>query len=335
MLLVVRRSSLEVRQLLTILDQAYNRRSWHGTNLRGSIRGLSLPQVTWRPQPNRHNIWELVLHAAYWKYAVWRRLSAVSRGSFPLGGSNWFARAGAADDREWRSDVALLDAMHESLRGAVAGLSAADLERIPRGSTVSNFAVISGVAAHDLYHAGQIQLLKALMKGRRVALRMVVAAAVSGAVFSGCARLNLPAFGHVSHFVPIAEGLTAETQSDAVRLAPRRLSAPDLVRACATVRPVDRLRVVPDVVTLAVDERFPLTRVSVVAINSADIVVPAVPIVFEAEETSPAVIALRSDDPDVNEGRVHATAPGRFRLRVRTICGTVGAERMIRGRVTP
>jgi len=158
--------SSEVRQLLTILDQAYNHRSWHGTNLRGSIRGMSLPQVTWRPHPTRHNVWELVVHAAYWKYAVWRRLSGGTRGSFPVAGSNWFARPGTAVGREWRKDVALLDAMHESLRETVAQLSTAELEQVPRGSKVSNFAVISGVAAHDLYHAGQIQLLKVLMKGR-------------------------------------------------------------------------------------------------------------------------------------------------------------------------
>lgn len=106
------------------------------------------------------------MHAAYWKYAVWRRLSAGTRGSFPVAGSNWFARTAAAADRDWRKDVALLDAMHESLREAVAHLSAAALEQVPQGSKVSNFAVISGVAAHDLYHAGQIQLLKTLMKGR-------------------------------------------------------------------------------------------------------------------------------------------------------------------------
>ena len=65
-----------VRQLLMIIDQAYDRVSWHGTNLRGSIRGLSAKDAAWRPRPGRHNIWEVVVHAAYWKYAVRRRLRA-------------------------------------------------------------------------------------------------------------------------------------------------------------------------------------------------------------------------------------------------------------------
>jgi uncharacterized damage-inducible protein DinB len=156
---------VQIRQLLAFLDQAYDKPSWHGTNLRGSIRRVSAKQAAWRPGPGRHNIWELVVHAAYWKYAASRRFTGEARGSFPLKGSNWFSRP--ADDRSeraWQSDVALLDRMHASLRDAVARLTARDLPRVPPGKKVSNFALLSGVAAHDLYHAGQIQLLKRLHK---------------------------------------------------------------------------------------------------------------------------------------------------------------------------
>jgi uncharacterized damage-inducible protein DinB len=152
----------ELEHLLAILDQAYNRRSWHGTNLRGSIRGLSPTQAAWRPAARRHNIWELVVHAAYWKYAVRRRLTGEARQSFPLKGSNWFPRPDEMTIRAWRGDIALLDQMHRLLLGAVAKLPPGDLDRSTRGSKNSNFALISGVAAHDLYHAGQIQLLKRL-----------------------------------------------------------------------------------------------------------------------------------------------------------------------------
>jgi DinB family protein len=153
----------EVRLLLQILDQAYDHPSWHGTNLRGSIRLVSSTGAAWRPAPRRHNIWELVVHAAYWKYAVWRRLTGQARGSFPLKGSNWFRRPEETTEPAWRSDKALLDQMHASLRGAVAQLSSRALHsKPPRGSKVSNFSLLAGVAAHDLYHAGQIQLLKKL-----------------------------------------------------------------------------------------------------------------------------------------------------------------------------
>ncbi len=161
--------SPELAQLLSIVDAAYDRHSWHGTNLRGSIRGVTPRVASWRPAPDRHNIWELVVHAAYWKYIGLRRLTGGARGSFPLTGSNFFARTTALTDAQWKADVKLLDTTHKALREAIEGLSARDLKTTPAGSKVSNFALLSGVAAHDLYHAGQIQLLKrlALVPGLR------------------------------------------------------------------------------------------------------------------------------------------------------------------------
>jgi hypothetical protein len=159
--------SREVEQLLAILDQAYNRPSWHGTNLRGSLRRVSPRQAAWRPAARRHNIWENVVHAAYWKYAASRRFVDQRRGSFDYKGSNWFRTPAETSGRAWKADVALLDRMHAVLRDAVAHLSTAELYDTPRGKKVSNFALLSGVAAHDLYHAGQIQLLKRLCGVRK------------------------------------------------------------------------------------------------------------------------------------------------------------------------
>ena len=154
--------SSDVRQLLSILDQAYNRRSWHGTNLRGSLRGVTVGEACWRPGTGRHNIWELVVHAAYWKYTVWRRLAGVRRGAFPLEGSDWFERPQEASEKAWRADVALLERMHRSLREVVEALPSVDLAMTHGGRQVTAAFLVSGVAAHDLYHAGQIQLLKKL-----------------------------------------------------------------------------------------------------------------------------------------------------------------------------
>ncbi|MGH7448383.1 MAG: DinB family protein [Longimicrobiales bacterium] len=154
----------EIPLLLTQLDQAYDRRSWHGTNLRGSIRGVTPAQAVWRPGPRRHNIQEIVVHAAYWKYAVRRRFSGEGRGSFPLKGSNWFTRT-SADEAQWRADIRLLEDMHRLLRTAVADLDPTRLNGRAEGGTVSSLALVSGIIAHDLYHAGQIQLLKRLRAG--------------------------------------------------------------------------------------------------------------------------------------------------------------------------
>ena len=156
-----------VSVLLQDLDQGYDHKSWHGTVLRGSLRGVSAEQAAWRPAPGRHNIWELTVHAAYWKYAVLRRLPRGEDVRFPLKGSNWFERPeGDASEGAWKADLRLLGTMHRDLRQAVAALRDADLEAIPEGSKTRVIDLVLGVARHDVYHAGQIQLLKRMYTGR-------------------------------------------------------------------------------------------------------------------------------------------------------------------------
>lgn len=151
--------------LLRNLDQAFDAPAWHGTNLRGSLRKLTLDEICFRPGPDRHNIWELAVHCAYWKYAVRRRITQEKRGSFPLKGSNFFVRpAGAPTEAAWKLDIALLEETHALLRGVVAGLSERALNAKAKGSRYSVRDTVLGIAAHDLYHTGQIQLLKRLAR---------------------------------------------------------------------------------------------------------------------------------------------------------------------------
>jgi hypothetical protein len=162
-------SDPEIAQLVDIIDRAYNKRSWHGTNLRGAIRGVTAAQAAWRPAPGRHNVWELVVHAAYWKYAVCRRFTGERRSGFAREGSNWFPRPEQRPTEDaWRADVALLDRTHRQLRDTIAGLSSQVLRAPASGGSTTAFDLIAGIAAHDLYHAGQIQLLKRLSAGRFV-----------------------------------------------------------------------------------------------------------------------------------------------------------------------
>jgi len=156
------RIDAKIMQLLTLIDEGFEKKAWHGPTLRGAIRGVGPKEAAWRPAPNRHNIWEIVIHAAYWKYAVRRRLLREKRGSFPLKGSNWFKRPIRTSARAWREDVELLEQCHRRLREAIEGLGPEDLRRAPAGSGVPNGFMISGIAFHDVYHAGQIQLLKRL-----------------------------------------------------------------------------------------------------------------------------------------------------------------------------
>jgi hypothetical protein len=145
--------------VLALLDEAYEKKTWHGPNLKQSIKGVSAKQAAWRPGPGRHNIWEVTLHAAYWKYAVRRRMEGGKRGSFALKGSNFFARPekGNLNEAAWSADIKLLEREHRALRGLVARVS-----RTARAARVMR--QLYGVAFHDIYHAGQIRLLRRLME---------------------------------------------------------------------------------------------------------------------------------------------------------------------------
>lgn len=156
----------DLPQLLFLIDTAYDRVSWHGPNLRGSLRGMTPALAAWRPGAERHNIWELIVHAAYWKYVAWRRLTGAKRGSFPLAGSNFVARPVEITKAALQADLDLLDEMHRVLREAAAGVTAGELDRGSAQRGVTKRALLTGVAAHDLYHAGQIQLLKRMANGR-------------------------------------------------------------------------------------------------------------------------------------------------------------------------
>lgn len=147
------------RLVLALLDEGYEEKTWHGPNLKQSIKGVTARQAAWRPGPGRHNIWEFTLHAAYWKYTVRRRIEGQKRGSFALKGSNFFARPekGKLNEKAWRADKELLEREHialvQTIKRAISSL---------KGKTVPKS--FYGMAFHDVYHAGQIRLLRRLME---------------------------------------------------------------------------------------------------------------------------------------------------------------------------
>ena len=160
--------------LLRLIDEGFDKKAWHGPNLRGSVKLVEPDVAAWRPGPERHTIWEIAVHAAYWKYAVRRRITGEDRGSFPFKGSNWFVRPDPAvhhDDwpAAWDADRRLLDEMHRQLRAAVAAFDPDPLDSRGRGASTCPTTQILGIAMHDVYHAGQIQMLKKLdLEWRRV-----------------------------------------------------------------------------------------------------------------------------------------------------------------------
>ena len=143
--------------ILALLDEGYEKRTWHGPNLKQSLRGVTAKQAAWRPGSDRHNIWEIALHAAYWKYVVRRKIEGGKRGSFALKGSNFFVRPqpGGNTEAAWIADKRLLEREHRELRLAIG-----TIRGTPRWEKL--LPKLWGIAFHDIYHAGQIRLLRRL-----------------------------------------------------------------------------------------------------------------------------------------------------------------------------
>lgn len=142
-----------------LFEEAFWRKTWHGPNLWQAIKGVKAAQAAWRPAPGRHNIWEEALHAAYWKYAARRVLEGSKRGSFALKGSNFFTRPQPHQLTEaaWRKDKTILQNEHIALRAAIS-------KALKNPITHKTRRMLWGVAFHDIYHAGQIRLLRRLME---------------------------------------------------------------------------------------------------------------------------------------------------------------------------
>jgi hypothetical protein len=154
--------------LLWNLQPPPGRRNWHGGPTPvGAVRGVTVEQAAWRPTPRRKSVWELALHIAYWKYTVRRHLAEEETPRFPRSPSNFPAQPEQPDAAAWARDVALLRSEHTALLSAMRRLHERRLGAIPATGKRWTYGELAlGIAAHDAYHTGQIQLLKRLWEER-------------------------------------------------------------------------------------------------------------------------------------------------------------------------
>lgn len=135
---------------------------WHGgPTVLGALRGVTAEVAGWRPYPDRHSIWALALHVAYWNYAVERRLTEAPRGGFPRSPSNWPDLPEELSQATWTQDRQLVRRCHESLVESVSTFDPSGLDDTAGDGAKTTYAdLITGIVLHDTYHAGQIQMLK-------------------------------------------------------------------------------------------------------------------------------------------------------------------------------
>lgn len=155
---------VRLRDLTRLIETGSANDLWYGgATVLGSLRGVSAQEAAWRPAPGRHSIWALVLHIAYWEYAVRRHLTNEPIGGFDRSPANFPTVPDPGTEAEWRKDRALLRKERVRLAEAIRGFDGRRLDDPVPDSAKWTFAdLIYGIVLHDTYHVGQIQMLKRL-----------------------------------------------------------------------------------------------------------------------------------------------------------------------------
>lgn len=147
----------EIKRIADQLKRAYEGPAWHGPSVLEALAGITAAQAARRPIPDAHSIWEIVLHVATWNDTVRRR--ALGEKVDVSDAEDWPAVT-ATDEESWARAKTRLDAAHGALLDVLATLPESRLDEalVPGGST--GYIQFHGVVQHDLYHAGQIAVLK-------------------------------------------------------------------------------------------------------------------------------------------------------------------------------
>jgi uncharacterized damage-inducible protein DinB len=150
-------SSSECALIAEQLRRAFDGDAWHGPALLELLQDVDAATAAAKPSPDVHSIWELVLHIAVWDAAACRRLGGEK--TQPTGVAN-FPLVPKLSEAAWRKTIANTKRTHDVLVKTVRALPESRLrERVP-GKKYDFYFMLHGVAQHELYHAGQIAILK-------------------------------------------------------------------------------------------------------------------------------------------------------------------------------
>ncbi|HEY0406894.1 MAG TPA: DinB family protein [Pyrinomonadaceae bacterium] len=147
----------EVARIGSQLKRAFEGEAWHGPSLMELLADVTAEQAAARPLAGAHSIWEIALHVAAWEGVA--RLRLEGQTALIPTEEDWPA-VNDASEAAWREALTRLESGHRKLRAALRQLTDEDLEKIVAGQQYSLYFLLHGVIQHDLYHAGQIALLK-------------------------------------------------------------------------------------------------------------------------------------------------------------------------------
>ncbi len=150
----------ETNRIVQLMKAAFNGRAWHGPALQEILASVNAAQAAAKPIANAHSIWELVLHITAWQKIVRRRLAGEE--VFDVPEEEDWPPVKDTSAAAWKNALQELQQQHKNLCEATVRLQDADLSKMVRSSDGDHsfYVMLHGVIQHDLYHAGQIVLLR-------------------------------------------------------------------------------------------------------------------------------------------------------------------------------
>lgn len=150
----------EIERIVDQLRRALDGPAWHGPALEEVLSGLSASEAAARPLRSTHTIWEIVLHLIAWHHATRRYLD---RRPVALAPDEDWPPVPEATEAAWQQALDTLRTSHERLVEAVRRQPDEILEETVPDRDFSFYVLLHGVVQHDLYHAGQVILLRKAM----------------------------------------------------------------------------------------------------------------------------------------------------------------------------
>ena len=147
----------EIKRIIDQMDRAFSGDAWHGPSLMSLLDGLSADDASKHSVPSAHSVWELVLHSAAWKTIAQHRLAGET---VEVTTERDWPPVWEVTDVAWKRSIETLSESHKRLRKVAEELKEDQLEENAGGSDYSRYVLLHGVIQHDLYHAGQIAILK-------------------------------------------------------------------------------------------------------------------------------------------------------------------------------
>jgi uncharacterized damage-inducible protein DinB len=148
----------EVKRILDQLKRSFEGEAWHGPSVREVLENVNAEKASAHPLPSAHSIWEITRHIAAWQYFICKRLQGQPVEATPE--QDWPLTSETNEDA-WQETLRNLESGYQKLVAEVGRLSDEDLEQKPvPGKDYTLYYMIHGVIQHNLFHAGQIAMLK-------------------------------------------------------------------------------------------------------------------------------------------------------------------------------